>query len=55
MNKDVFDEVEKMLNDAIGHIHDCERWNGRNDGRRARALIIKVKQKLGELKKESDD
>lgn len=50
-----FDEVEKMLNDAIGHIHDCERWNGGNDGRRARALISNVKQKLKELKKESEN
>lgn len=55
MNKDVFDEVEKMLNDAIEYIHACERWNGGDDGRRARALISNVKQKLGELKKESDD
>lgn len=50
-----FDEVAKMLDDAVSHIHNCESWNGGDDGFKARVLIGEVKQKLKELKKESEN
>lgn len=55
MNQNFYDEIAKMLDDAVGHIHDCEHWNGGDDGFKARVLIGEVKQKLKELKKESEN
>lgn len=45
MNKQSYDEITKSLNQAIDHIHNCESWNGGDDGFKARALIGEVKQK----------
>lgn len=55
MNKESYDELTKLLNQAIDFIHNCEQWNGGNDGFKARALIGDVKQKLKGLMEESHD
>ena len=46
------DELEKMLDTAIDHIHNCESYNGGHSGYHARTLIRQVQGKLFELKKE---
>lgn len=48
-------ELEKMLDTAINHIHDCESYNGGHSGYHARILIRQVQEKLCELKKELKD
>lgn len=55
MNKESYDEITKLLNQAIDSIHNCEQWNGGDDGFKARSLIGEVKQKLKELIGKSHD
>lgn len=55
MNKESYAEITKSLNQAIDFIHNCEQWNGGDDGFKARALISNVKQKLKEMTEESHD
>lgn len=52
MNKESYDEITKLLNQATDYIHRCEYWNGGDDGFNARALIDDVKRKLKELMEE---
>ena len=54
MSKNVYDEIVDMLNQAESHIHDCERWNGGDDGFKARVLIGHVVDEIKKLKKESE-
>jgi hypothetical protein len=53
MNKDSYNEITELLNQAIDYIHNCEFWNGGDDGFEARSLIGEAKQKLKELMEES--
>ena len=55
MEKNVYNEILDMLDKAERHVYDCENWNGGDDGFKARVLIGEVKQKLKELKKESEN
>ena len=55
MNKESYDDIAKLLNQAIDYIYNCERYNGGNDGFEARALIGEVERKLKELVEESHD
>nr|DAY21700.1 MAG TPA: hypothetical protein [Caudoviricetes sp.] len=55
MNKESYDEITELLNQAIDFIHSCEFWNGGDDGFKARALIGDAKRKLKELMEESHD
>lgn len=54
MNQDVYNEILDMLNKAKNHVHDCEYWNGGDDGIKARILIGKAINKIQKLKKESE-
>ena len=55
MNKESYDEITKLLNLATDYIHNCERYNGGNDGLKARASIAEVQRKLKELAEESHE
>ena len=54
MDKNVYNEILDMLAKAESHIHDCERWNGGDDGFKARVLIGRVMDEIQKLKKESE-
>lgn len=55
MNKESYDEITKLLNQAIDSIHACEHYNGGTDAFKAHALIGEVKRKLKELVEDSHD
>lgn len=53
MTKESYDEITKLLNQAIDSILNCEHHTSDNDAFKARALMGEVKRKLKQLMKES--
>nr|DAY16928.1 MAG TPA: hypothetical protein [Caudoviricetes sp.] len=54
MDKNVYNEILDMLDKAESHIHDCERWNGGDDGFKARVLIGRVMDEIRNLRNSHD-